>query len=111
MSRLCNKTGAVVMKSVVVKRSVIFSGHKTSISLEDPFWKSLKEIAELKHLTMPALLAAINSERHEGNLSSAIRLFVLKYYRDQLETKERLDEALRLINASMQNSATSVRPT
>jgi hypothetical protein len=40
MSRLCNKTGGRVMKSVIIKRSVIVSGHKTSISLEDPFWKA-----------------------------------------------------------------------
>jgi predicted DNA-binding ribbon-helix-helix protein len=84
----------------------VVSGHKTSISLEDPFWKSLKEIAGLKHLTLSALLAAIDSERHEGNLSSAIRLFILRHYREQLETKERIDTALGLVNSSTQNYAT-----
>lgn len=94
------------MKSVVIKRSVVVFGHKTSISLEDPFWKSLKEIAGLKHLTLTALLAAINSERHEGNLSSAIRLFVLKYYRNQEDIRDRLDAAQGLVNSSTQNCAT-----
>jgi len=107
MSRLCNKKGAI-MKSVVIKRSVIVSGHKTSISLEDPFWKSLKEIAGLKHLRLSALLAAIDSERHTGNLSSAIRLFVLRYYRDQHEIRDRLDAAKGLVNSSTQNCATLV---
>ena len=96
------------MKSVVIKRSVIVSGHKTSISLEDPFWKSLKEIAGLKHLTLSALLAAIDTERHEGNLSSAIRLYILRHYRERLETKERLDTALEPVNSTTQNRATLV---
>jgi len=81
------------MKSVVIKRSVIVAGHKTSISLEDPFWNSLKEIAGLKRLRLPALLTLIDTERYEGNLSSAIRLFVLKYYRDQQEIRDGHDVA------------------
>ena len=96
------------MKSVIIKRSVIVSSHKTSISLEDPFWKSLKEIAGLKHRTLSALLAVIDSERHEGNLSSAIRLFILRHYREQLKTKERFDAALGLVNSSTQNCAALV---
>jgi predicted DNA-binding ribbon-helix-helix protein len=89
-----------VMKSVVIKRSVVVCGHKTSISLEDPFWKSLKEIAGCRHMTLSALLAAIDSDRHEGNLSSAIRLYVLKFYRDQLEIREKLDAAQALVGRS-----------
>ena len=88
------------MKSVVVKRSVVVAGHKTSISLEDPFWKSLKEIAGYRHMTLSALLVAIDSERHEGNLSSAIRLFVLKFYREQLEIRDRLDAAQAIVGRS-----------
>jgi predicted DNA-binding ribbon-helix-helix protein len=88
------------MKSVVIKRSVVVSGHKTSISLEDPFWKSLKEIAGSRHMTLSALLSAIDSDRHEGNLSSAIRLYVLRFYREQLEIRERLDAAQGLIGRS-----------
>jgi len=96
---------------MIVKRSVIVSGHKTSISLEDPFWKSLKGIARLKKLTVTALLTAIDSERHQGNLSSAIRLFVLKHYSDQLEIRERLDAALGLANVSAQRSITLISQT
>jgi predicted DNA-binding ribbon-helix-helix protein len=77
------------MKSLVVKRSVVVAGHKTSVSLEDAFWKSLKEIAGYRHLTLSALLVAIDSERHHGNLSSAIRLFVLNFYCDQLDLRDR----------------------
>jgi predicted DNA-binding ribbon-helix-helix protein len=69
------------MKSAVVKRSVIIAGHKTSVSLEDAFWKGLKEIALARGLTLSELVAIIDSARTHGNLSSAIRLFVLDHYR------------------------------
>jgi predicted DNA-binding ribbon-helix-helix protein len=76
------------MESSVAKRSVVMAGHKTSVSLEDTFWKTLKEIADRRHLTLSALVAAIDSERQRGNLSSAIRLFVLDYYRDRISEYE-----------------------
>ncbi|TCT02489.1 ribbon-helix-helix domain-containing protein [Aquabacter spiritensis] len=69
------------MKSPVVKRSIVIAGHKTSVSLEDAFWDSLKEIAAGRRLTLSDLVATIDSSRTQGNLSSAIRLFVLDYYR------------------------------
>jgi predicted DNA-binding ribbon-helix-helix protein len=72
------------MKSSVVKRSIVVAGHKTSVSLEDAFWRGLKEIAGGRHVTLSDLVAAIDSERQQGNLSSAIRLFVLDFYRKQL---------------------------
>jgi predicted DNA-binding ribbon-helix-helix protein len=72
------------MKSPVVKRSIVIAGHKTSVSLEDAFWKGLKEIAGGRDMTLSDLVAAIDSERRHGNLSSAIRLFVLDYYRSKL---------------------------
>jgi len=65
------------MKSVVIKRSVVIDGHKTSVSLEDAFWSELKKIALGQHLTMSDVVSKIDAERQEGNLSSAIRLFVL----------------------------------
>jgi predicted DNA-binding ribbon-helix-helix protein len=71
------------MKSPVVKRSIVIAGHKTSVSLEDAFWKGLKEIAGGRDLTLSDLVATIDSERRHGNLSSAIRLFVLDHYRAQ----------------------------
>ena len=72
------------MKSPVVKRSIVIAGHKTSVSLEDAFWKGLKEVANGRNMTLSDLVAAIDSERQHGNLSSAIRLFVLDFYRNQL---------------------------
>jgi predicted DNA-binding ribbon-helix-helix protein len=72
------------MKSPVVKRSIVIAGHKTSVSLEDAFWKGLKEIAGGRDMTLSELVATIDTERRHGNLSSAIRLFVLDYYRNQI---------------------------
>ena len=72
------------MKSSVCKRSIVIAGHKTSVSLEDEFWKSMKEIAGERGMTLQQLVAAIDGDREHANLSSAIRLFVLGFYRDQL---------------------------
>ncbi len=69
------------MKSPVVKRSIVIAGHKTSVSLEDAFWRGLKEIAATRNMTLSDLVATIDGGRHHGNLSSAIRLFVLDHYR------------------------------
>jgi predicted DNA-binding ribbon-helix-helix protein len=71
------------MKSSVVKRSIVIAGHKTSISLEDAFWKGLKEIAAARNQTLSDMVATIDQERQDGNLSSAIRLFVLDHYRNR----------------------------
>jgi predicted DNA-binding ribbon-helix-helix protein len=71
------------MKSPVVKRSIVIAGHKTSVSLEDAFWKCLKEIAGTRDMTLSDLVATIDTDRQQGNLSSAIRLFVLDHYRGQ----------------------------
>jgi predicted DNA-binding ribbon-helix-helix protein len=68
------------MKSPVIKRSIVIAGHKTSVSLEDAFWKALKEIAAGRDMTLSELVGAIDAERQHGNLSSAVRLFVLDYY-------------------------------
>ena len=71
------------MKSPIVKRSIVIAGHKTSVSLEDAFWEGLKEIAGERHMSSSELVAAIDSDRQHGNLSSAIRLFVLYFHRAQ----------------------------
>ena len=63
------------MQSSVVKRSISFGGHRTSISLEDAFWKALRDIARRRRITLGELVETINANRKEGNLSSAIRLF------------------------------------
>jgi predicted DNA-binding ribbon-helix-helix protein len=71
------------VKSSVSKRSIVIAGHKTSVSIEDEFWNSMKEIAVERGMTLGALVATIDGDRKHANLSSAIRLFVLGVYRDQ----------------------------
>jgi predicted DNA-binding ribbon-helix-helix protein len=90
LSPICySQVGAILMhtallKSTIVKRSIAIAGHKTSVSLEDAFWKGLIEIASGHHLSLSGLIARIDSDRQHSNLSSAIRLFVLNFYREQL---------------------------
>jgi predicted DNA-binding ribbon-helix-helix protein len=66
-----------MMKSSIVKRSIVIDGHKTSISLEDAFWTVLKDIAHAECVTVSKVVADIDKKRKLGNLSSALRLFVL----------------------------------
>ena len=68
------------MKSPVAKRSIVLAGHKTSVSLEDAFWEGVKEIAKARRVTLSDLIGGIDAEREHGNLSSALRLFVLDHY-------------------------------
>jgi len=79
------------MKSPVIKRSIVIAGHKTSVSLEDAFWKGLKEIAGGRDMTLSELVATIDTERQHGNLSSAIRLFVLDFYRNHAGSDDEKD--------------------
>jgi predicted DNA-binding ribbon-helix-helix protein len=82
-------TGGQAMKSSVVKRSVVVAGHKTSVSLEDAFWKVLKDMASERGMTLSDLVGKIDSQRDEGNLSSAIRLCALDFYRHQISELEK----------------------
>jgi len=70
-----------MIKSPVVKRSIVIAGHKTSVSLEDDFWDALKEIASTRDVTLSEVVANIDALRNQGNLSSAIRLYVLDHFR------------------------------
>jgi predicted DNA-binding ribbon-helix-helix protein len=88
------------MKSPVVKRSIVIAGHKTSVSLEDAFWKGLKEIANGRELTLSDLVASIDSDRRHGNLSSAIRLFVLDHYRMHGDDERRVQSEPREVQSS-----------
>jgi predicted DNA-binding ribbon-helix-helix protein len=81
--------GGIFMKSPVVKRSIVLAGHKTSVSLEDAFWNALKEIARKRLMTLSDLVGTIDSQRQQGNLSSALRLFVLEFYRSQIPEEGR----------------------
>jgi len=69
------------MKSPVVKRSIVIGGHKTSVSLEEAFWNGMKEISGARGKTLSELVSEIAGSRQQGNLSSAIRLFVLDHFR------------------------------
>jgi predicted DNA-binding ribbon-helix-helix protein len=93
------------MKSLVVKRSVVVAGHKKSVSLEEAFWKSLEDIASYQDMTVSTLLAAIDSERYQGTLSSAIRLFVINFYREQLDIQERNEAIQEAIGRSVPGSS------
>ncbi len=71
------------MKSAITKRSVVIGGHKTSVSLEEPFWSAVREIAGAQEMTVSSLLRQIDLARRDTNLSSAIRVFVLENLRTQ----------------------------
>ena len=75
------------MKSLVISRSIKINGHKTSISVEEAFWSALKDIAHERGETLSHLVGSIDAKHQFANLSSAIRLFVLEYYRDQHERR------------------------
>lgn len=63
------------------KRSVTIAGHATSLSLEEEFWRDLRVVARKRALSLNALIASVDTTR-QGNLSSALRLFVLECYRN-----------------------------
>jgi predicted DNA-binding ribbon-helix-helix protein len=77
------------MKSPVVKRSIVIAGHKTSVSLEDAFWRGLKEIATSRRVTLSDLVASIDTDPEHGNLSLAIRLFVLDHTQARMASPNR----------------------
>ena len=70
-----------IVKSPIEKRSIMVAGHTTSVSLEEAFWNGMKEISRLRGMTLSELVGEVDSNRQQGNLSSAIRLFVLDYFR------------------------------
>jgi predicted DNA-binding ribbon-helix-helix protein len=72
------------MSDGVVKRSVSIAGHRTSVSLEEPFWDALRLLAERRGISVQSLIGSIDARRGEQNLSSAIRVHVLGAYRDAL---------------------------
>ncbi|HVZ13385.1 MAG TPA: ribbon-helix-helix domain-containing protein [Bauldia sp.] len=64
------------------KRSLTIAGHRTSISLEDPFWNALAEMAAARQISVAALVAEVDRDRSPAtNLSAAIRVAVLSWYR------------------------------
>jgi predicted DNA-binding ribbon-helix-helix protein len=82
--------GGHAMKSLNVKHSITIAGRRTSICLEGTFWNALRQIAAERDQTLSRLVGAIDANRQQSNLSSAIRLFVLGYYRDRLDSHDRI---------------------
>jgi predicted DNA-binding ribbon-helix-helix protein len=72
------------MNSTVKKRSIVIGRHKTSITLEDSFWSSLRQIARERVTTVSELIRTLDASRNGGNLSSTIRVFVLNHYRNNV---------------------------
>jgi predicted DNA-binding ribbon-helix-helix protein len=91
------------MKSPVAKRSVIVAGHKTSVSLEEAFWVGLKEVSRIRKMTVSDLVNEMDANRQHGNLSSAIRLFVLSHFESRA--------APSAISIGTDNKASSQHPT
>jgi predicted DNA-binding ribbon-helix-helix protein len=89
---------SVKMQSLIIKRPIKIAGRKTSVSLEDAFWEALREIANRRGETLSKLVGSINTDRNFSNLSSAIRLFVVGYYRDQVIAKKRRSASLPAVN-------------
>lgn len=72
------------MSARPVKRSLTLRGHRTSVSLEDDFWRAFREISEEKSLPINELAAQIDAERDmETGLATAIRLYVLNHYKNR----------------------------
>jgi predicted DNA-binding ribbon-helix-helix protein len=94
------------VKSSVRKRSLVIASHKTSVSLEDAFWQAFKEIAVQRHMTISDLAGMIDSKRQHRNLSSAIRMFVLDFYRSRsTDHQQEHDECGRSDEAHWSSSA------
>jgi predicted DNA-binding ribbon-helix-helix protein len=66
------------MISSVRKRSILVNRHKTSVSLEDPFWEEVRAIARSRNMTLSDFVSDVERGRRVGNLSSALRLIVLE---------------------------------
>ena len=74
----------------MAKRSITIAGHRTSVSLEEPFWQALAEIAQATGSSVAALVASIDRERKASvSLSSALRLRALDWYRDRASRRAR----------------------
>lgn len=80
------------MPSTVRKRSVVVAGHRTSISLEEAFWSELKTIAQGRGISLNALVGQVDGGR-DGNLSSALRVFVVADLKNRLAPASASNEA------------------
>ena len=83
------------MDSSLVKRSVTIEGHRIGISIEDLFWTTLEEIAKAQAMSTAKLVASIDAGRDGANLSSAIRVYVIDHYLEQIQTLEHVSFVMR----------------
>jgi len=90
------------MKSLGVKRSIVVSGHKTSVSLEEAFWSGMKEISGARGTTLYRLVSEIDANRNQGNLSSAIRQFVLDHFKCRADLRPRSSHAQDLAESLLE---------
>jgi predicted DNA-binding ribbon-helix-helix protein len=81
------------MESLIVRHSIMVKKRKTSISLEDDFWQALREIASLRRVSLSRLISSIDADREFANLSSAIRLFVLRFFKEEQARRHPMLEA------------------
>jgi predicted DNA-binding ribbon-helix-helix protein len=72
---------------LVRKRTITINNRKTSVSLEDAFWSALKEVAATQKIALSDLVSSIDLDRQHANLSSVLRVFVLKSYRDRRQSR------------------------
>jgi predicted DNA-binding ribbon-helix-helix protein len=95
---------STVMKFPIKKHSIVIAGRRTAVSLEDAFWEGLREIAKQRNETLVSLVNRINADRQLFNLSSAIRVFVLDYYRN-LGLRAQPKEAAPTLGAGSKGTA------
>ena len=84
--------------SLTIPRSILIAGRKTSVRLENAFWVGLQEIADQRLMTLPGLIATIDAQRQHGNRSSALRLFVLEYYRRRVADAPEASSGISVLN-------------
>ena len=95
------------MKSPALKRSIVVGGHKTSVSVEEAFCSGMKEISRARSMTLSQLVSEIDANRNQGNLSSAIRQFVLDHFKGRAvapigELRSRASHAQGLAESSFE---------
>ena len=94
-----------MMKLSIIKRSIVIKGHKTSVSLEDAFWTDLKLMAAEENRSLSALISSVDDRRQQGNLSSALRLFVLAQYQAMAS---RAGQHLNVVERQEQNASAGI---
>ena len=104
-SRAALRPSRAAMKSLILKRSIMIAGQKTSVSLEDEFWQALKLIAAGLDMKMAELVHQIGQQREYGNLSSALRLFVLEHYLSRARVNRASEAAQEAPPESVQGPA------